>query len=579
MDDLSRLERNLVEQVAPWDRFHGWAHGICVVTFDLELGQAIESVHPPHVALGETDRTNICYLAFPDSNSGVMGDSQFHFRIRLNQSADQTPRTAHLSKKSSVHKEFNRRCPNALQFDQDYLFGFAYFRQVKDASIRRGYYQKSVILLSKLPLITLFNQTVSVIARKFFDGGEVALEASCGDLDRWPLPMPGHALELPLMGNVFQIHLPSLSTRSVESAGETVSLSPDHGDLLPSYDEVDLFTCLLPVVDHLDLLWELVLTAEPMVVMASTPAICSSAVQFLTTIIYPFSYAADYRPFYTIHDSDFKEITAGGLASAPNAAPAASNSGNSSSSSSNNGSSNGGASSSPLLPNIMLGVTNPFFSKALSHWPHIVKLGDQGGNALQGERSPRSKGAAGGAKKAKVSKFKMDCRPGVFSTSKPLLEKDKAVIKRILKGVQLKRPAEVQSALIRRHYLELTQTFMIPLERHIAGLMPLARNISPYRAVPDVKTFSIDDFIASLESGGPQLTSSVKGDWEGLYRRFHRSPNFVSWYNQRHREMSQKLQLLHLESLSEAKIEIWDEIQMLSAANLVFATLSTCTVQ
>ena len=456
MDDLSRLERSLVEQAAPWDRFHAWAHGICVVTFDLELGQAIESVHPPHVALGEADRTNICYLAFPDSNSGVMGDSQFHFRLRLaSQAADgRTPRTAHLSRKSAVHAEFNRRCPNALQFDPDYLFGFAYFRQVKDASIRRGYYQKSVILLSKLPLVTLFNQAVSVIARKFFDGGAVALEASCGDLDRWPHPLPGRALELPLMGNVFQTHLPSLSTRSVESAGETVSLSPDHGDLLPSYDEVDLFTCLLPVVDHLDLLWELVLTAEPMVVMASTPAICSSAVQFLTTIIYPFSYAADYRPFYTIHDSDFKEITGGGCASASNAAPAPSNSVNSSSS--NNGS-NGSASSSPLLPNIMLGVTNPFFSKALSHWPHIVKLGDQGGNALQGERSPNGAKGAAAKKAAKVSKFKMDCRPGVFSTSKPLLEKDKAVIKRIQKGVQLKRPAEVQSALIRRHYLELTQ--------------------------------------------------------------------------------------------------------------------------
>ena len=44
-------------------------------------------MHPPHVALGEPDRTNICYLAFPDSNSGVMGDSQFHFRLRLNQAA------------------------------------------------------------------------------------------------------------------------------------------------------------------------------------------------------------------------------------------------------------------------------------------------------------------------------------------------------------------------------------------------------------------------------------------------------------------------------------------------------------
>ena len=168
---------------------------------------------------------------------------------------------------------------------------------------------------------------------------------------------------------------PSLSTRSVESAAETVTLSPDHGDLLPSYEEVDLFTCLLPVVDHLDLLWELVLTAEPMVVMASTPAVCSSAVQFLTTIIYPFSYAADYRPFYTIHDSDFKEITGGSNNAAVPASAAAAANGNNGS---NGASASSSLSSSPLLPNIMLGVTNPFFSKALAHWPHIVKLGDQG---------------------------------------------------------------------------------------------------------------------------------------------------------------------------------------------------------
>jgi hypothetical protein len=162
MDDLSRLEKSLVEQpVNSWDRLHAWVHGICVVTFDLELGQAIESVHPASVVLGESDRTNICYLAFPDSNSGVMGDSQFHFRLRLSgkeEAGTATPRTGHLVRKSRVHREFNRRCPNALQFEPDYLFGFAYFRQVKDASIRRGYYQKSVILLSRLPLITLFNQ-------------------------------------------------------------------------------------------------------------------------------------------------------------------------------------------------------------------------------------------------------------------------------------------------------------------------------------------------------------------------------------------------------------------------------------
>ena len=74
-----------------------------------------------------------------------------------------------------------------------------------------------------------------------------------------------------------------------------------------------------------------------------------------------------------------------------------------------------------------------------------------------------------------------------------------------------------------------------------------------------VKAFNTDDFLRSLESCGPQLTSTVKGDWEGLYKRFFKSPNFVGWYNARHSEVSTKLSLLHLECLSEAKIEIWME--------------------
>lgn len=74
-----------------------------------------------------------------------------------------------------------------------------------------------------------------------------------------------------------------------------------------------------------------------------------------------------------------------------------------------------------------------------------------------------------------------------------------------MKGVQLKRPNGVQSALLRRHFLELTQTFMIPLERYLASLMPLARNISPYRAAPKVKPFSAEDFLRSLDACGPQV--------------------------------------------------------------------------
>ena len=52
--------------------------------------------------------------------------------------------------------------------------------------------------------------------------------------------------------------------------------------------------------------------------------------------------------------------------------------------------------------------------------------------------------------KTKVqSKFKNETKPGVFTATKPLLDKDKDIVKKITKGL-LKRPVEVQTALLRR---------------------------------------------------------------------------------------------------------------------------------
>jgi len=82
MDDLKALEISLLNgaPLLPWDRFNTWVHSICVVTFDLELGQAIEKMYPnDQIGISEADKTNICYLAFPDSNSGVMGDTNSTF--------------------------------------------------------------------------------------------------------------------------------------------------------------------------------------------------------------------------------------------------------------------------------------------------------------------------------------------------------------------------------------------------------------------------------------------------------------------------------------------------------------------
>ena len=48
MDEEEDNSRVLVDEaerspaVLPWDRFSNWLHCACVVTFDLELGQAME---------------------------------------------------------------------------------------------------------------------------------------------------------------------------------------------------------------------------------------------------------------------------------------------------------------------------------------------------------------------------------------------------------------------------------------------------------------------------------------------------------------------------------------------------------
>lgn len=146
---------------------------------------------------------------------------------------------------------------------------------------------------------------------------------------------------------------------------------------------------------------------------------------------------------------------------------------------------------------------------------------------------------------------------GLHTKYKPYLKKDKTLIKKVLLGIKTKRPEHVQTALIRRHLLELTQSFMIPLERYMASLMPLQKDISPFKSAPNASSFKLDDFLATLEAAGPQLTSTLKGDWKGLYRRFVRSPNFRGWYESRHRELQLTLQDLQLQALSEANLEHW----------------------
>uniref|UniRef100_A0A8C5UBW8 DENN domain containing 6B n=2 Tax=Malurus TaxID=55806 RepID=A0A8C5UBW8_9PASS len=409
---------------------------LCGAAVGLTGSALLQLVYPHDFRLTEKEKTSICYLSFPDSYSGD--------------------------------------------------------------SMRRGYFQKSLVLVSRLPYVNLFQCLLQLIAPEYFDKLEPCLDGVCNEIDQWPPPVPGQTLNLPVMGVVIQS--PPVTNSLFSLLTQNLLPAPL---VLPSVHELDLFRCFQPVLIHVQLLWELMLLGEPLVMVLA-----------LTSCLAPLRYCCDFRPYFTIHDSEFKEFTT--RTQAP--------------------------------PSIIVGVTNPFFIKTLQHWPHILRVGEL---RMAGELPKQ-------VKVKKPAKLKtLDTKPGIYTSYKTFLHKDKTLIKRLLKGMQRKRPSEVQSALLRRHLLELTQSFIIPLEHYMASLMPLQRAITPWKNPPQIRPFCQEDFMKSLEHAGPQLTCVLKGDWLGLYRRFFKSPNFDGWFRQRHREMTQKLEALHLEAICEADIVAW----------------------
>ncbi|XP_030382038.1 protein DENND6B [Scaptodrosophila lebanonensis] len=533
-----------------WIQLSQWMHCFCVVTFDLNLGQALEYVYPPEFMPSDQEVSNICYMAFPDSNSGCMGDTKFHMRLRALPNVKQNMSPSLLM--------YNEDCAPAMRCDSSHYWGFVYFRQKRDPNLPRGYFQKSFIIITRLPFFNLYYDVLAQLAPRFFEEGTDVLKRACDQINaQWPTLRVGVPLNLPLLESSYQISIPKASSRkssalTESSANEAPYAAPCNAETpakIISANEIELFRSLGFVVENLYTLWELVITAEPIVVVGTSPADCSHMVQTLIALIAPLEYCAEARPYFTIHDSEFKEFTQ--------------------------------ECSNRPIPSVILGVTNPFFVKLLKDWPHMLRLVDNQKNMQQHQffhkNSRNSSSATSFSSSSGTSNRALKANQGPLSHNilnggmaaadsntfglhtkyKPFLKKDKSLIKKVMLGMKTKRPEHVQTALIRRHLLELTQSFMIPLERYMGSLMPLKKDISPFKSAPNASSFKLDDFLNTLELSGPQLTSPVKGDWKGLYKRFFTSPNFRGWYEPRHRDLQLTLQDLQLQALSKANLEHW----------------------
>ena len=248
-----------------------------------------------------------------------MGDTKFHFRTRLCR-----------NRQSNVKNKINKDLLRYYPIDANFLYGFVYFRQVKDRTARRGYFQKSLVILTKYPFINLFNEIISIIAPRYFDDGEEVFLQACKDFDRFPKLLTGELLNLKILNasittiinckneqNGSPTSEPNLTTiqnkfqeqQDLDKNNENEKPKILTNLKVPFVLSMNIYNSLLPILSHAQLIWELVITCEPLIVMASTPDVCSDVVQSLVSIIHPLKYSSDFRPFFTIHDSEFKEYT------------------------------------------------------------------------------------------------------------------------------------------------------------------------------------------------------------------------------------------------------------------------------
>ncbi len=292
-----------------------------------------------------------------------------------------------------------------------YIYGYVFFRQKRDPTNRRGYFQKSVVILSHLPLVGLFSEVVARLGPLYFEHGMQMFEAFANDIMAWPAPQPGTILTLPLLGSIItaaipfgqqpqnspnaesQSMLPSLSASSTGSgsglrATATMTMRsrsrqasgpngnrelPDpligpEGPLLASIPSTSLFDTFKEALGDLWLLWECVLLAEPILVIAPEPKIASEAVWHMLDLIRPIPYAGDFRPYFHIHDYDFRTLV---TKNKPQAGT-------------------------------LIAATNPFFATACSHWPHVLRVGKAAVKLItikHGSGSGGIAGASAGGKK------------------------------------------------------------------------------------------------------------------------------------------------------------------------------------
>ncbi|RUS29010.1 hypothetical protein BC938DRAFT_481171 [Jimgerdemannia flammicorona] len=466
---------------------------------------AMDFVYPP-VEFTEQEKKNICFSAFPDSNVFEVGDTVYNFRIRSNSKSG-----------------FAASGPTA---DAGFLYGYVFFRQKKDPRIRRGYFQKSIVLVSQHPYVGLFSRLISILGPAFCDVGKPMLEAACHNIASW--------YEDASTWPVFRTAVPRLRDPSRDPATPQATAA---GDKPVRYGSAETGNADPRLGTHRHSLLSLQGHARRLVAVLGA-----------------------YAP----------RGTSGRDGAGPECVQ--------------RGRCHVGGYNQPLSSFWERGSTNREFGRGTGRYfllmmvpensqrrryrivgiiGHISPSKTRISNPLSRRiRKPDGSLILHKTKGGKTANF-LDF--GVTSKRKSVITKDRALLKMFAEAAVRDVPApHVLNNILRRHFVDLTEKFLVPLNRYFSTLIPVNMSLSG-KQQPQLKPFSTDSFMKSLKEHGPQLPfksafstrASATDVTKELYSHFLKCGNFATWLRLRTQEAQRELHKKYVQMLCDSDMREW----------------------
>ncbi|GAA5905596.1 uncharacterized protein JCM6883_005382 [Sporobolomyces salmoneus] len=377
-----------------------WIIGFVLVDFDVDTGPLCQNVdnNYPHFTLPTSVQKQLAFSSLPEGDIPPSLTSQgYSYSWRLPYPNEQELRKAEQEQRQPVLRLSKTSSDETTETDGA-MYGYVWFSQEQNSSLRRNYSQRSLVLLTQYPHLSgLFSSVISILGPLHFlhakqsgaKGGMV--ESACLNIASWPPYREGSTLELPLLGSVLNVEiplpfqaqypkvLPSIvvparvptpsSTKPPTPALSILTSTTTTPRILPATHPLTPLSVLLfsPRTPNpspasstnatltptsgggglsftkLLLIWELLVLEEPLLVYVSDPKSGSELLCHLRNLIRPIPFKGDLKPYFHIHDPSFPILC-------------------------------GRPGSKPKL-GLLLAATNPLVLKNCQKtWPHILRL-------------------------------------------------------------------------------------------------------------------------------------------------------------------------------------------------------------